>query len=759
MPLTVGCHMIAKISQPDAERIEIHEASSVADANRRSVITILWRRRWTVLATVLLALAGATVYLIVATRIYTSHSSVYIEQQGVRILSDAQGLMAKSDSYLYTQAEVLKSAPILNAALEQVNYRTMKTFDKVDNPVAWLQAGKALHVEVGQKDDVVTVSLDSPYKQESADFVNAVVDAYVTHQNKQKRTTAAEMMKILQNEKKVRDAELERHLQDMLNFKKANGALSFQDNDKGNIILERLATLSSNLTAAELQTLGLKNAVRQARAILRDPELIANYIETFQTKERDGSDRELEGLREKMVDAQVVIATLGEVNGPEAQRVKVLQADIQRLKQMITDKERRLAEAHLADSIQLADAAQQTQTELQNAFAEQQKKALELNTKNAEYQRLVADVDRTQKQCDLLDSRIKEVNVNSEDAGALNIQVLEVAHPEDKPSSPRKAITLAATLLLGLMLGAGLALTRDWLDQTLRSAEDVLATLSAPILGIIPHIRGRHTQASRGQIIVNETGSEVAEAYRTVRTAVYFGAPENVKTMLVTSAAPGDGKSTTASNLAIALSQSGHRTLLLDADLRKPVQHKVFGLTDKPGLSSVLDRTNKLRDVIYRSGIPRLFVLPVGTIPQNPSEILTGKQFSQVLDALATAFDRIVIDTPPVMSVADARILGAAADVSILVVRTNKSKRKFSSLALDALHSVGANVLGVIINDMPRTREGYGYHYGSYQYAGGYGARRSRLAAENVPDERQTAAPEESLELAPDALVLQHSGV
>lgn len=748
--------MIARIPQVEPSRIDIPgNGAGDQEQARRSVLAVLWRRRWTLAITVVVCLAAAGIYLLRATPIFTSHSSVYIEQQGVKIMSDAQGFMAKSDSYLYTQAQIFKSAPILNAALGAVNYRSMKTFaqpEVVDNPVAWLQKEKDFHVEVGKKDDVVTVSLDSPYKQEAADVVNAVVDAYVNWQNRQKRTTATEMLKILQKEKKDRDAELSQHLQDMLEFKKANGALSFQDNDKGNIILERLATLSNALTTAELATLDLRTQKAQMAEILKSPDMIERFIDSQQTKDQNGKDQDLDSLRSKLEEMAVTLSGAKTALGDNHPKMQMIQQDFETLQAIIRMRERRIAEARMAEVTQLTAAAEGKQRDLQATFEEQQKKALELNTKAAEYQRLQADVDRTQKQCDLLDSRIKEVNVNSEDAGALNIQVLEVARPEDKPSKPRKALTMAAALLVGLMLGTGLALTRDWLDQSLRTPDDVLAALGTSILGIVPHIRGRHSQVTRGQILTSDTGSDVAEAYRTIRTAVYFGAPETAKTILFTSPAPGDGKSTTASNMAIALAQAGHRTLLLDADLRKPVQHKVFDLADKPGITSVLSGAVKLREAVYRSPVARLYVLPVGELPQNPSEIMTGKRFAQVMSVLTASFDKIVIDSPPTMSVADARILAASADVSVLVVRTNKSKRKMSALAVQSLQSVGANLLGCIVNDMPRNREGYGYYYGGY-YNGGYGNRRARSLPAGAADEAMGG--DEATELPPDVLTLQ----
>jgi capsular exopolysaccharide synthesis family protein len=228
--------------------------------------------------------------------------------------------------------------------------------------------------------------------------------------------------------------------------------------------------------------------------------------------------------------------------------------------------------------------------------------------------------------------------------------------------------------------------------------------------------------------------SESAEAYRTVRTALFFGAAgADAKTILVTSPAPGDGKSTSASNLAIAMAQAGHRTLLLDADFRKPTQHRVFQLEDRVGLSSVIAGQAPLRDAIQRTNVARLQVLPCGPIPPNPAEILNGKRFAQVMDVLVRAYDRIVIDSPPVMPVTDARILAASADVTVMVLRANKSTHRLSVHAREGLISVGANILGVVVNDVPRRKSGYGYGgYGGYGYYGTYGGKQPAGAIEQA---------------------------
>jgi len=242
--------------------------------------------------------------------------------------------------------------------------------------------------------------------------------------------------------------------------------------------------------------------------------------------------------------------------------------------------------------------------------------------------------------------------------------------------------------------------------------------------------------------------SDVAEAYRTIRTAVYFGVPHGTaKTLLVTSPAPGDGKTTLASNLAIAMAQAGNKILLVDADFRKPMQHKIFELDKKIGLSTVLAGEADLAHAIHKTEVNGLEVLPCGPIPANPSEILNSQMFADVLSELVGRYDHVVIDSPPVMPVTDSRILAASCDCTILALRAEKSTRKSAVYARDTLRSVGSRILGVVVNDVPRKKGIYGYYYTEAEvYTYGYGAsNRKGGNGKSKTNGAETAAAQKEL--------------
>jgi capsular exopolysaccharide synthesis family protein len=286
-------------------------------------------------------------------------------------------------------------------------------------------------------------------------------------------------------------------------------------------------------------------------------------------------------------------------------------------------------------------------------------------------------------------------------------------------------------LVLGLLVGGGIALVRDQLDQTIHSSEEISDLLGLPVLGTVPAMSRRQKAQERGRVVLLRPDSREAEAFRTIRTAVFFGAPrEQARTILVTSPSPGDGKSTLVSNLAIAMARAGQKTLILDADFRRPMQHAIFGLDHRERcLRNVLAGRMKLSAAIQSTGAEGPHLLTYGQGVANPAEVLNSRQFALLLERLVGAYDRVLIDAPPVTVVTDAQIIGALCDVTAVVLKAEKSTRRVSCRTIDALQSVGARILGVVINDLRRTGDEYGYRYHRYYRDADTDSRNGKRAA------------------------------
>lgn len=294
-------------------------------------------------------------------------------------------------------------------------------------------------------------------------------------------------------------------------------------------------------------------------------------------------------------------------------------------------------------------------------------------------------------------------------------------------------------LLVGLLLGLGGAFFLEYLDQTIKSSHDVERVLGVPVLGLIPfdpHLSGR-ANGSRAPIrLVTAMGQDdvASEAYRTLRTNVTFvGAEKPVQLIAVSSPGPGEGKSTTAANLAVTLAQNGHRTILIDGDLRRPLVHRAFGIIQEPGLTDVLVGRAHLKEAIRPEVVSLLDVLPSGSTPPNPSELLGSGAMRGLLAELRRDYEYVVIDTPPILPVTDATVIASETDATILTLRSGDTEETAAQRALDQLRRVDARIAGAVLNGVSRKRDQYYTYYSYERDTGGRGRRpaktlRSRLA-------------------------------
>jgi capsular exopolysaccharide synthesis family protein len=322
----------------------------------------------------------------------------------------------------------------------------------------------------------------------------------------------------------------------------------------------------------------------------------------------------------------------------------------------------------------------------------------------------------------------------SSNSGTNLLTVVDPAAPPQQPASPRVLLNTILGALLGLLAAVGVAFLRDHLDDSVKTSDDVEAVAGLPTLGTITKMRGAGGRSEIYQLatLLYPRGP-VAEAYRTLRTNVEFAAVDApVRTLLVTSAIPGEGKTTTAANLAVVFAQTGRRTLLIDADFRKPGVHRIFDLPNDRGLSNLLrsDATS-LDDVAQATEQENLRVVVTGPLPPNPAELLASQRMRTILDRLAGAADLVIIDSPPVQAVTDAAILASIVDGTLFVVDAGRTPRGAVRKGREALAKAEARVLGVALNRLSEKSSG-GYYY--YDYYGTSGAE----AREETP--RPTAA-------------------
>lgn len=337
-----------------------------------------------------------------------------------------------------------------------------------------------------------------------------------------------------------------------------------------------------------------------------------------------------------------------------------------------------------------------------------------------------------QAQLDTLRNRLVQLNATyaslltySSGTAANKLTIIEPAVPADEPASPRPLVNLIAAIVIGLLAGVGLAFIRDQLDDSLKTPEQVSTVLGLPTLGTIarmPELAGRDPIYRLTMTVFPR--SSAAESFRMLRTNLEFASVDQpVRLIGVTSAVPGEGKTLVAANLAVAFAQAGHDTILVDADLRNPEAHKLFGLSNTTGLTSLLRAPDqRLEPVVQQTVEPKLRLLASGPMPPNPAELLGSKAMAKVIEALRGSAEVVIFDTAPLQAVTDAAVLGVSLDGTLLVTHAGRTGRGASRAALDALNRVDAPVLGAILNLTARQ------WIDTYGYYGGTTERESREA-------------------------------
>lgn len=667
------------------------------------------------------------------------------------------------------QSELLTTMSLLSRSAEEASKRPLNAGD-VMKIVGDLRGG--LSVSVGKEDDILSVSFTCPNPKLASYVANLVVESYIDFHSVQNKSTAARWSEILTSEKEKYDKVYADKIKELYESEGANPALLYESKG-GNIVLESLARLYSELNEARRATIDAKANRESIEELKGDPAKIRAFKVEIRraTGEMSAPVGEYASIREELsrLQAQILDARAQFTDSHPA--VKALQSKIADAERRLAEADKKLVEVELAVATERYRAACEREKEIRRSYEEQRQQA------NAQIV-LQSQLEQARKQSDLLLSRINEMNLtrDTENTGKLYIRIVEAAMPSSSPSSPNKMRVMSMALILGIMLGVGLALGLEWLNQGIRSSDEVPDILGAPVLGVIPcfgreeagrgrlrwlcylvvsaipYFGRRQADTMFGRQAEEDPNSEGAEAYRAVRTAVQYAVRKTEeRTILVTSPEAGDGKTTLASNLAVVLAQAGQRTLLVDADFHRPNQHKIFGLAaNHHGLSGVVLRDGtQLDDVIQPTSVKGLDLLPAGRVPSDPHKMLNSQEyrdrFAGVLKTLRErtkpyAYERIVLDSPPLLARTDARILGAMeeCDGTILVLRAEKSHRREVKRSRDALESVGARVIGAVLNAAPPGQGYYYYYYHGrrshkhdHRHGGGRRAAESSRRADN----------------------------
>jgi capsular exopolysaccharide synthesis family protein len=582
-----------------------------------------------------------------------------------------------------------------------------------------------LHVTLIPNTRIMEIHFTSTDPQLAASAVNTLAATYVEQNFKTKFESTMQASDWLSKQLIDLQMKVETSQEKLVHYQKEHEILG--TDEKTNIITEKLDELNKEMTMAESDRMQKEAVYRQTQS--NDPVAVAAAIVSDTAGGSTGAGSMLlDKLREQQVNLRIQVAELSTQLGPNHPTVVKLTSQLKEIDHQLqteTDK----AVDHLKGRYL---AALQRENMLHDAFEKQKQEANKLNESAIEYSILKRDLDSNRTLYEGLLEKLKEAGVTA-GLRSNNFRIIDAARVPTAPSEPNIPRNLSFALVLGVISGLGLAFLLENMDNTVRTPEQATALSSLPSLGMIPlgSKSGSHgptgkrlALTSSKEVVETVTQvrpqSQMAESYRALRTSLLLsnlGAPPKV--IMVTSARPQEGKTTTSINTAIVLAQKGVRVLLIDADLRRPSIHKTLGMGPRSGLSNVLTGSATLQQTITISPVlPNLFIMPAGTPPPNPAELLASSNMRDLIAELRGTYDHIVIDTPPTLSVTDAVVLSPRADATILVIRSGQTTKQALRRARDILMQVNAHVAGVLLNAVDLTSPDYYYYY---EYQGKYG--------------------------------------
>jgi succinoglycan biosynthesis transport protein ExoP len=511
-------------------------------------------------------------------------------------------------------------------------------------------------------------------------------------------------------------AKLEKSEDELQAYAQANSIVFVEE--RQNLVNERLKQLQEEYTKA------------QARRY--EKESLFNLVKAGQVQDLPGflSNQLIQNLAMRVAELQRDYAELTARVKPDYPRAVALKKQIDTVQESLDRQKTALAQ-NIVEEYQSAAANEQY---LAQAIEQQKAEVNRIGEKSIQYNILKREADTSRQLYNALLQRLKESQVSA-GLRASNIRVVDAAEIPKSPVKPRVIVNLALGMILGLGLGVGLAFFQEYLDNTLKTPDEVETFLRLPSLGVLPAFAangaGKSSDQKQGIAIHGErlpaapaiqTEPAAQEAFRSLRTSILLSANPVPRTILITSALPGEGKTTITINLGATLASLGNKTVIVDCDMRRPSCHRSAGVQNSPGFVRCLTGQVDLPQAIVPvPGVPSLSVIPCGPIPPNPAEVLSSPVTSELLRRLREMFDYVLVDSPPLLSVADSRILATFTDAVVLVARAFSTPYDATRRARELLYGANARILGVALNDVDFRRGEYTYK-SYYRYAyGDYG--------------------------------------
>lgn len=702
-------------------------------------LRVLYKRRRPALTVFLLVFLATCVYTFTATPTYSAKVQILIEKEASNVVAFKEAVEQNqvTDDYYQTQYKILQSRALARRTLDALHLWQNSHFGdgpQATGPRAVLSA-LVPHLSIGgsreqsapdetaaqsraidrflgnltvspvRNSRLVDVSYESTDPGTAALVANGIAKAYIEQNLEFRFMASKEASDWLSARLAEQRAQVEGSEQVLQRYREqTNDAVSLEE--RQNIVVQKLADLNTAVTRAKTERIEKETAYNQIRGIQNNysaldnvPAVLANGFVQQQKAELADLQRQQAQLSERLGVNHPDMVKIGAAIRASEAKIHAEMAKI--VEAMRNDYERALTQ----------------ERSLTAALDQQKREALDLNRKAIQYGVLTRDAATNRQIFDSLLQRTKETGISGE-LRTSNIRVVDPAETPRRPQSPNRRSNLLVGLFSGTILAIGVALFFEYVDNRIKAPDEVARYLKVPFLGMVPALFDQDTDTA---LIHIGSRPQFAESFKSLRTNVLFSAAdEGMHSVVVTSTAPSEGKTVVATNLAVALAQSGLRVLLIDADMRRPRVHSVFDKPREPGLSDFLIGRARVSETV-RPAVPGLWIMSAGTAPPNPSELLNSKRFADLIESLGQHFDWAIIDTPPVMAVTDATIAAHITKRALFVIGAEMTNHFAATRAIDQLKRSNARVLGAVLNRVDLKNNGYYYsHYYRREYSDYY---------------------------------------
>ncbi len=720
---------------------------------------VLSRRKWWALLTFVAILGAVTLYTRHRRPVYRATASVIIEASPPRVLAGVKEVVELGSTnywiareYFQTQQKVIAGLEVASRVVEKLRLDEDPEFlglppgkpvdekerlRRIANKVPARILQERITVEPVRDSTLVTVSVDDHDPQRAAEIVNEVVFAYRDQNIDYRRAVLDEANSELAKMVERYRREKEEADQKLLEFERAHNVGSFQASKEA--LQAWVKTLHDRRGELELKKSELEARRARVRRLMAAGNWFSVPLESVLTSSL------LIGLKSRLVELRDQRTGLAVTYGEKHPKILALEEQIREMEATLKSEVR----AHLAQAEGDYQEVVSSLAEVEALLRQAETDLSEMGALELDYNTLLERKNTSTDVYKQVHDRFMETTLSAQ-VETNNVRIQELARVPERPIRPDLRLAVAVGGLVGILLGVGLAFLMETLDNTVKGREDAERLVGAPCLGVIPSIPGAH-KGNRGPreedpgVIerdfypLHKPKSQVSEALNTIRTNLLFVLPDRkIRTIVVSSANPREGKSTVVTMLGITLARFGSRTVLVEADLRRPRLYRTFGIEANAGLSSLLVGDGvPLESTVQPTSVPNLDVLPCGPVPPNPSDLLSTPRFEAILKDLQSRYDTVILDSPPVIPVADPRIISGVVDGLVLVVKVGRTTNESLVQVRRELAAVSARTLGVILNDLDVRRRGYEYGYG-YGYGGYYGDRHGYYTRDE--DEQPAAA-------------------